>query len=610
MPKQDLSGFEVTQTDVMGAAGRFGRFQRYLPIIEWGSRYNRAYLSRDLIAAIIVTVMLIPQSLAYALLAGLPPVVGLYASLLPLFAYMIFGTSRVLSVGPVAVISLMTASAAASVAAAGTPEYLTASIALAMISGLMLLVMGIFRLGFLANLLSHPVVSGFITASGILIAASQLKHVLGIKAGGENLFAIVRSLAENLPAVNFPTVAVGLSTLLFLVWSRSKLKLFLVRRGVKRQAAGIIAKSAPAVAIILTTIVVVALDLPTKGVRTVGDIPVGLPDLALPEWDPVLWSKLLVGSLFIAIIGFVESISVAQTLAAKRRRRIDPDQELVALGASNVVSSLSGGFPVTGGFSRSVVNYDAGAETPAASGFTAIGMALASIFLTPFLYYLPLATLAATIMIAVLSLVDLKKPRELWRYSKRDFAGIAATILITLMYGVETGVLAGVAISLALLVWHASRPHAAVVGRVANTQHFRNVRRHEVLTYPNLLTIRVDEALTYLNSRWFEDFIFDQVARNPEVKELILMCSAVNWIDATGLEMLEALNRRLADAGVVLHMSEVKGPVMDRLAKSNLLDELRGQVFLSQNEAFDRLAPDATDDGCYSKPDIVTGGAK
>ncbi|WP_369026741.1 SulP family inorganic anion transporter [Qipengyuania sp. RANM35] len=603
---QDTPPAAKTSASVGGLAS----LRRYFPILEWSRTYSRLALSRDLVAAVIVTVMLIPQSLAYALLAGLPPVVGLYASLLPLLAYAVFGTSRVLSVGPVAVISLMTAAAAGGVATAGSPEYLAAAIALAMISGLMLLAMGIFRLGFLANLLSHPVVSGFISASGILIAASQLKHILGVKAEGEDLYAIGSTLLRHAGDANPYTLGVGLGTILFLVWARSSLKLFLVRRGIRRQAAGLMAKAAPAVAILLTTIVVAAADLPAKGVKTVGDIPVGLPHLAFPQWDPVLWSKLLVGSLFIAIIGFVESISVAQTLAAKRRRRIDPDQELVALGSANVLSSMSGGFPVTGGFSRSVVNYDAGAETPASGAYTAIGMALASILLTPFLFYLPLATLAATIIVAVLSLVDLDKPRELWRYSKRDFAGIAATIAITLADGVETGVLAGVAISLALLVWHASRPHAAVVGRIPHSEHFRNVRRHEVLVAPHLLTIRIDESLTYLNSRWFEDFVFDQVAKNPEVRELVLMCSAVNWVDATGLEMLEALNRRLADSGVILHLSEVKGPVMDRLARSNLLDELRGKIFLSQNEAFEKLAPAAASEGHLSKPDIVTGGAK
>ena len=585
-----------------------GKLSRYLPILDWGRRYNPAALSKDMVAALIVTVMLIPQSLAYALLAGLPPVVGIYASLLPLVLYTFFGTSRVLSVGPVAVISLMTAAAAGKVAASGSPEFIAATIALAMLSGLMLLVMGLFRLGFLANLLSHPVVSGFITASGIIIAASQLKHVLGIQAHGENIVELATTLAANIADTNLYTLGIGLFTLLFLVWSRSSLKPFLVRRGLPGNAASLMAKAAPAFAIIATTAAVAIFSLEDEGVRTVGDIPVGLPALAVPDWDVSLWSSLLVSALFISIIGFVESISVAQTLAAKRRRRIDPDQELVALGAANIGSSLSGGFPVTGGFSRSVVNYDAGAETPAAGAYTAVGMALASIFLTPFLYFLPLATLAATIIIAVLSLVDLHKPREMWRYSKRDFLGIAATIAITLFFGVENGVLAGVVISLALFVWHSSRPHAAVVGLVPDSEHFRNVRRHAVLTMPHLLTIRVDEALTYLNSRWFEDFVLDQIAQRPDVTELVLMCSAVNWVDATGLEMLEALNRRLADAGVVMHLSEVKGPVMDRLNRSDLVEELRGTVFLSQYDAFQRLAPDAASKGEFSVPDIGERG--
>lgn len=583
-----------------------GSLAHYLPILDWGRSYNGVALSNDLMAALIVTIMLIPQSLAYALLAGLPPVVGLYASILPLLAYAVFGTSRTLSVGPVAVVSLMTAAAAGNIAVSGTPEYLAATIALAAISGLILMVMGLFRLGFLANLLSHPVVSGFITASGIIIAASQLKHLLGIKAEGETLVEIVRSLTAHVSDTNPRTLALGLGALLFLVFVRSGLKPMLQRMGLGPVAADFATKAGPVLAIIATTLVVASFGWEGQGVKTVGEIPVGLPPFAMPSLDPGLWRDLLVGALFISIIGFVESVSVAQTLAAKRRQSIDPDQELVALGASNIASSISGGFPVTGGFSRSVVNFDAGAETPAAGAFTAVGILLTAMFLTPLLYFLPLATLSATIIVAVLTLVDLKKPVELWRYSKRDFIAITATILVTLVEGVETGVLTGVAISLALFVWHASRPHAAIVGKVPGTEHFRNVRRHAVLCAPHLLTIRVDESLTYLNARWLEKTVLSEIASRPEVRHLVLMFSAVNGVDASGLEALEALNRRLGDAGVSLHLTEVKGPVMDRLRRTHLLEELTGEVFLTQNEAFVRLAPDATLDGYISEPDIAT----
>lgn len=571
-------------------AGPTGMLKRYFPILEWASQYNRATLSNDLLAAVIVTIMLIPQSLAYALLAGLPPVVGLYASILPLILYAIFGTSRTLAVGPVAVVSLMTASAAGQIAVMGTPEYLAAAIALALLSGLILLVMGLLRLGFLANLLSHPVISGFITASGIIIATSQLKHVLGIEANGQNLPKILTSLVNQIENSSFYTIIIGGFAVGFLFWVRTGLKPFLMRLGMNVRSADIITKAGPVFAVFLTTLLVSVFNLEAAGVKTVGTIPVGLPPVAIPEMNVGLWSQLFVGALLISVIGFVESVSVAQTLAAKRRQRIDPDQELIGLGSANIASAFSGGYPVTGGFARSVVNFDAGAETPAAGAFTAVGIALASVFLTPLLFSLPIATLAAVIIVAVLSLVDLKTPKELWRYSRSDFAAIMATILVTLLIGIEVGVVAGVGISLTLYLWRASRPHAAIVGRVPETEHFRNVDRHDVITLPHLLTIRLDEALTYLNARWLEEFVLEQIADQPKIKHVILMCSAINEIDASGLESLEAINYRAGDSGLRFHLSEVKGPVMDRLKKSDLLEELKGSVFRSQEDAFSAIA--------------------
>ena len=570
------------------------RLARHLPILEWGRTYNGSIFTSDLVAAVIVTIMLIPQSLAYALLAGLPPQVGLYASIAPLIAYAIFGTSRTLAVGPVAVISLMTAAAAGQVAAQGSPEYVAAALALALLSGAMLLVMGLLRLGFLANLLSHPVVSGFITASGILIALSQLKHILGIRASGETMPEMLRTLAKNAAGVNLPTLIIGVLSLLFLFWVRKGLKPVLLRLGLKPRPADLLAKAGPAFAVAVAILAVVGLQLDRSGVAIVGAIPTGLPPITAPLLDAGLWRALLVPALLISIIGFVESVSVAQTLAAKRRQRIDPDQELVGLGASNIAAALTGGYPVTGGFARSVVNFDAGAETPAAGAYTALGIAAAAMFLTPLLFNLPIAVLAATIIVAVLSLVRLDGIREVWRYSKSDFAAMAGTIAITLLAGVEAGVITGVGVSLALYLWRASRPHAAIVGRVPGTEHFRNILRHDVETAPNLLTLRVDESLTFVNARWLEEKVLELVAERPALKHLILMCSAVNEIDTSGLESLEAINHRLTDAGVLLHMSEVKGPVMDRLRRSDLLDELSGRVFLSQYEAFTTLRAPVT----------------
>ena len=567
-------------------------FRRYLPILTWGAEYSRLTLANDLIVAGIVTVMLIPQSLAYALLAGLPAQVGLYASIAPLLLYALLGTSRTLAVGPVAVSSLMTAAAAGTVAAAGTPEYLGAAIALALVSGLLLLAMGLLRLGFLANFLSHPVISGFITASGIQIAASQCAPLLGIKADGHSLLDLLVSLGRNLAQTNPYTAVIGLASLAFLLWVRRSLKPLLRGLGLGERSADILAKIGPAVAIVATTSAAWGFGLAAHGVRIVGAVPQGLPRLALPPLDLALWTAVLVPALLISIVGYVESISVALTLAAKRRQRIDPDQELIALGASNIGASISGGFPVTGGFARSVVNFEAGAETPAAGAFTAVGIALATLFLTPLLYFLPNATLAATIIVAVLSLVDLGALKRVWAYSKADFAAMAATILLTWAEGVEAGLVAGVGLSIFLHLYATSRPHVAVVGQLPGTMNFRNVARHAVVTDPRILSLRVDESLYFPNARFIEEFINTAIAANTAIRHVILECPAVNAIDASALESLEAVNRRLKDGGVTLHLSEVKGPVMDRLRRSHFLNELTGKVHLTQFDAVSSIDPE------------------
>ncbi len=430
-----------------------------IPMLEWGRRYDRETLISDLVAALIVTVMLIPQSLAYALLAGLPTEVGLYASVAPLVLYAIFGTSRVLAVGPVAVVSLMTAAAI-----------------------------------------------------------------------GEHA------------------------------------------------------------AIVLTTFLTWFFQWQTQGLKIVGAVPQGLPPLTLPVWDLALWKALAVPALLISVVGFVESVSVGQTLAAKRRQRIAPNQELVALGGSNVSAALTGGFPVTGGFARSVVNFDAGAKTPAAGIYTAMGITLASFFLTPALYYLPQATLSATIVVAVLSLVDFSIFKKTWRYSKADFVAVLATLLVTLAFGVEVGLVTGVGVSLALYLYRTSRPHIAEVGLVPGTEHFRNITRHEVGTQPTVLGLRVDESLYFANSRVLEDYVNDCVASHPQLAHVVLQCSAVNSIDASALESLEAIDSRLRDSGILLHLSEVKGPVMDRLKHTHFLRDLSGKVYLTHFQAVQDLS--------------------
>ncbi len=587
------------------AAATPARWQRLLPslpVLDWGRRYDRATFAGDAVAALIVTVMLIPQSLAYALLAGLPPEVGLYASVAPLLLYAVFGSSRVLAVGPVAVVSLMTAAAVGEHAAPGSDAYWPVAITLAFLSGAMLLAMGLLRLGFIANFLSHPVISGFISASGLLIAASQLKTLMGVQAQGHNFFDLLIALARQIPQAHGLTLVVGVLATAFLFWVRKHLKPLLIRWGLGPRLADFVAKAGPVAVIAVTTLLAFAMDWQAQGMKTVGAIPQGLPPFTLPSWDLALWRELAIPALLISVVGFVESVSVGQTLAAKRRQRIAPDQELVALGASNLGAAFSGGFPVTGGFARSVVNFDAGAQTPAAGVFTAGGILLATLLLTPALYYLPQATLAATIIVAVLSLVDFGILQRTWAYSKPDFAAVAATLLATLGLGVETGLLVGVGLSLALYLWRTSRPHIATVGLVPGTEHFRNVLRHAVRTTPALLSLRVDESLYFANARALEDHVNDAVAAQSALRHVVLQCSAVNAIDASALESLEAIAHRLREAGITLHLSEVKGPVMDRMQGTVLLQQLGGPVFLTHYQAVAALAPEVLAEPAKSAP--------
>ncbi len=563
-----------------------------LPIREWSACYDRAALQGDLFAAVIVTIMLIPQSLAYAMLAGLPPEAGLYASVVPLLAYAVFGSSKVLAVGPVAVVSLMTATAISQVATPGSSAYWEAAIILAFLSGLMLIGLGMMRLGFISHFLSQSVISGFISASGLLIAFSQLQYILGIKAGGHHVGALLMSITRHVTDTHPVTLVIGISATAFLFWTRMGLKSVLIRLGISGCLANSVAKAGPVAAIAVTSVCVWALGLDRQGVRIVGAVPQGLPPFTFPKWDSQLWQQLLLPAMLVSVIGFVESISIAQGLAAKRHQRIEPDQELIALGAGNVAASLSGGFPVTGGIARSAVNFDAGAQTPAAGVFTAIGLALASLYLTPALYYLPQATLAATIIVAVLSLVDFGILKRTWHYSKPDFAAVAGTLVATLVSGVETGLVIGVVISLALYLYRTSRPHIAEVGWVRGTEHFRNVLRHDVATSPFLLGLRVDESLYFANAPYFEDCIYGAIAARSQLRHVVLQCSAINDIDASALKTLETIERRLRAVGIFLHLSEVKGPVMDRLQNTDFLHQFGGRVFLTHYQAVAVLAPE------------------
>jgi len=562
---------------------------RFLPCLNWLRKYNSRMLADDLVAAVIVTIMLVPQSLAYALLAGVPAEVGLYASILPLVLYTVFGSSHTLAVGPVAVVSLMTATSIGGLNVQTQGEYLQAAIVLALLSGLFLLLLGILRFGFLANFLSHPVVSGFITASALIIALSQVRHVLGIEGGGDNLPELLVSMGDNIGALNSATFAVGGFVLLFLFATRRWLKALLEKAGMSDFLAGIAVKAAPVMAVIITIIWAAAGDLQGQEVALVGSIPSGLPTLQLPVFDLMLIQELMVPAILISIIGYVESVSVGKTLASKRREKIDQNQELIGLGAANIASSVSGGFPVMGGFSRSVVNFDAGARTQAAGFFSAIGIALATLTLTDYLALLPKATLAATIIVSVLGLVDFSILKKTWVYSRKDFIAVVATILVTLLGGAETGVTVGVMASLLLHLYKTSKPHIAEVGEIKGTKHFRNVKRHKVETFPSILTLRVDESLYFGNASYIEDEVFHNLAERDQLRHVILMCSAVNEIDISALEVLESINKTLREQDICFHLSEVKGPVMDSLETTTFLSELNGEVFLSQFQAVQTL---------------------
>lgn len=569
---------------------------RIFPFLTWSRSYQRSDLTNDLIAAAVVTIMLIPQGMAYAMLAGLPPQAGLYGAIVPLLLYAAFGSSRALAVGPVAVVALMTAAAAGTVAEIGGPGYHLAALWLALLSGVIMLVMGLFRLGFIANFLSHPVISGFITAAGILIAASQLRHLLGADVTGKTLPQVVPSLVASLGDISVLTVALSAAVLGFLFWSRAGLAKLLQRLGMSAPLAKLLGKGALLVAVVASTLVVWGLGLDKMGVAILGDVPRGLPEFGLPAFDLNLITLLLAPALLIAIVGYVESISIAQTLAAKKREAIDPDRELIALGLANLGAGTSNAMPVTGGLSRSIVNYDAGAATPAAGAMTAVSIALALLVLTPLMYFLPRATLAAIIIVAVLSLLDFRALPRTWAYSKADGAAMGATMLVTLLIGVEQGLLAGVGLSLLLYLNRTSRPHMAVVGQVPGTEHFRNVERHRVVTDPRVFSIRVDESLYFPNARALEDRIVRALHETPDLEHVVLQCTAVNYIDASALESLEAINERLTAAEVKFHLSEVKGPVMDRLQRVHFLEELNGQVFLTQYDAMAELSPKLTRD--------------
>lgn len=561
----------------------------WLPALVWARVYRLKHLRNDAIAAVVVAVMLIPQALGLALVAGVPAQAGLYAAMSGLTIYALFGSSRTLSVGPVAILSLMTAAALSRLPLDTPAEYAAAALTLSFMTGAILLLAGIFRLGFVSNFIPRPVLVAFVTASALLIALSQTGLLFAVPVSGSNAMELFASLIANLAGTHLLTLALGLGAIAFLVICRAKLTRLFIRMGIRRAVARSLSRAGPIALAALAILLSWLFDLEQAGVEVLGEIPSGLPAFTLPDFSLSLLASLFLSALPLAIVCYVESISVAQALAVRRRQTIEPNQELTGLGAANLVTSFSGGMPVAGGFSRSLVNFEAGAATPAAGFYAAVIIMLVLLFLTPVLYWLPKVCLAAVIVVAVYALFDFSILKKSWRHSRGEFFAVAITLIVTLTLGAEAGIGAGVLTAVLMHLYKTSRPHVAVVGRVPGTEHFRNIKHYQVETSENLLTLRIDEALYFPNTRYLESLVFRLVAERPGLKHVVLMCPAVNDIDLSALETLENINDVLADSGISLHLSEVKVPIMKILEGTHFFTRLSGGTYLSQNQAFENL---------------------
>ena len=541
-------------------------------MLHWLRHYRRSMLAGDISAGIVVAMMMVPQGMAYALVAGLPPVVGLYASIVPPLLYALFGSSMTQSVGPMAITSLMTAAALSAIPNVGPGLYMVLAAQLALLSGAVLLLCGLLRVGFLANFFSRPVMSGFTIGAALLIAWGQLGPLLG---GGWR-------------AVHLASAALGLGSLAVLFLARQFLATLLRRFGLGAGVADVVARLAPMFVVVGATVLAATLDLAGAGVQVTGEVPSGLPGLNMAT-SAQHWPALVKPALLIGFVIFLVSMSAAQTLALRRQEKLQSNYELVGLGVANIGSALTGGFPVTGSISRSAVNFSAGANTPLASVITACLLALALVAPTGWLAMLPLPTLAATIIVAVLGMLEWSTLRTAWRYDRGDALALLATLAGVLVLGIEAGVVLGVLLSMGNLIWRASRPHIAVLGRIAGSEHFRNVDRYPAQTMPDVLMLRIDANLFFGNVEAVNARIEDELTAHRDTRHLVLVMTAVSSIDTSALFGLEELNLALRQRGIGLHLAEVKGPVMDRLLNSNLIGALNGKVFLSAAVASETL---------------------
>ncbi len=568
----------------------YTRISKFFPILVWLKSYTKKDLNGDVFAGIITAILLVPQGIAYAMLAGLPAQIGLYASILPPAIYVLLGSSRTLSVGPVSIAAIMIASAlsAPEIAEIGSP--VENAMILAAEGGLILLAMALFRMGGLVNFISHPVLTGFTSGAAILIVCSQIPHLLGLSKNQCGFdFACYPDYFQQL---NYYTSGLSLLSLGLLLFFGSSLSVFLKRYDVKKSILTGISKCAPLLVVIITTCLVKFYQLSSiHGVSIVGEIQAGLPTLSLSFINNALqWKALLPSATFIAIIAYVESVAIAKVTANLRNQKINPNQELVALGAANIMTAVSGGMSVAGGFSRTMVNYSAGARTQLAMLIAVTILSVAVVFFTDQFTFIPKAALAAVILVAIAPLIKLREIISTWKYDSGDGIAELITLIGVLVLGIEEGIALGILITILSFLRRTSRPHIAVVGRIENTEHFRNINRHQVQTWNNLLLVRIDENMSFANISLIVDFIEDKVENTLELEHVVLIFSSVSYIDITALEALENVVKSLKHKSIILNLAEVKGPVMDKLKYVDFIEHLApGKIFFQTIEAVEKL---------------------
>lgn len=566
------------------------RLLNRLPAWSWLSQYNPVKLKSDVLAALIVVAMLVPQGMAYAMLAGLPPIMGLFASILPMIIYALLGGSTTLSIGPVAIISMMTFATLNPLFEVGSPVYIEAATLLALMVGIISLLLGVFRFGFLIQLISHPVIQSFIIASALLIAFGQFKFLVDLPLKANNIPELVKSLIEYLPLLHLPSLIFGLLSIGLLVYLPKLLKSQAIQSRIG--STDFLVRAVPLILVFLGIAAVLFLDLKVQGIKTIGEIPSGFPPLSFPHWNWELVMTLLPGASMIAMISFVESLSIAQATALQQRSNLNSNQELIALGVANISAGISSAFPVTGSLSRTVVNADAGAKTPLAGVLSSLLIVVVSLFFTSFFEDLPLTILAATIIVSIWKLVNFQPFVDAWRYSKADGIAMWITFFGVVLLDITTGLIVGIISTFILMLWRISRPHIAVVGLVEGTQHFRNIQRHQVMTSDRVLSLRIDENLSFLNAHTLKGYLINQLSLNDKLEHVILNCSSISAIDLSALETLEELNAELSKLNIRLHFAEVKGPVFDRLQASKLMTHLSGRIYLTHFQAIQDLAPE------------------